>query len=57
MFEKLILPLFKAAFANASPDIRKFLVDSVAQLEVKAKATPNGVDDMLVIILKAVLDI
>ena len=41
---------------KASPEIRKEILKYVKQLEVKAKATPNKWDDVLIVLLKTVLD-
>ena len=57
MFERIVIPMFKYILGHASPEIRKSIVDFVNQLEVKAKATTNEIDDMLVMFLKAALDI
>ena len=40
---------------KASPEIRQALVDLVKDWEVKALATPNKVDDILVYLVKKVL--
>ncbi len=57
MFEKILVPLFKYILSHASPEIRKAIVDFVNGLEEKAKATANELDDILVMMLKAALDI
>ena len=40
---------------KASPEIRQALVDLVKDWEVKALATPNKVDDILVYLVKKIL--
>ena len=57
MWERLVLPLLKNAIEAATPDIRNQLVDFLKGLENMAKATPNPVDDLLVMLVRGILDL
>ncbi len=48
---------FKLIWPEVSPQIREKIVNFVKELEEKAKATPNPVDNILVAILKLALGI
>ena len=49
--------IIKSIMELVSPELRKFLVDAVLELEEKAKLTPNLWDDVLVLVLKKLLAI
>lgn len=49
--------ILKTIMELVSPELRKLLVDFVLDLEVKAAATPNPWDDVLVLVLKKMLAI
>ena len=49
------LKMLMMVLEKASPEIRQALVDLVKDWEVKALATPNKVDDILVYLVKKIL--
>jgi len=55
MSEKLLLWLITQVVANISEPLRNFLQQMVAQLENTANQTPNPWDNILVMLLKAIL--
>ncbi|MCP3678964.1 MAG: hypothetical protein GY782_01170 [Gammaproteobacteria bacterium] len=50
-----IAVLIQQLLSVITPELRKAVVEFVAQLEKQAKATPNKWDDIFVGLLKAVL--
>lgn len=52
-----LLKLFGKLLTVASPTIKAFLKQIVKELEAKAKATDNPIDDILVDLLEIVLNI
>ena len=52
-----ILRLITLVVTSASPELREMINKWVADLEEKAKATPNPFDDVLVGLIKVVLNI
>lgn len=54
---ELIIKLAGMIISGISPEIRKALIEFVTQLDRRAKATTNDWDDVLVFILKIVLNI
>lgn len=48
---------FKLVWPKVSPQIREAIVSFIKELEKKAEATPNPVDDILVAIIKLTLGI
>ena len=55
--EIIMWDMIKKIMEFVSPELRKLLIDFVLDLEVKAAATPNPWDDVLVFILKKMLAI
>ena len=49
--------LIKTIIGHASPDLKAMLEKMVKDWEVKAKATPNPWDDVLVFFVKKILGI
>lgn len=52
-----ILRMISVVIAAATPEILESLDRLVRELDEKAKATPNPIDDVLVGLLKAILNI
>lgn len=52
-----LLKLFSRLLVSASPTIKGFLKQLMDNLEAKAKATDNPIDDILVDLLKIILNI
>lgn len=52
-----ILRLITLIVGSASPELRKLIKDWVIELEVRAKETPNQFDDVLVGLIKIVLNV
>ena len=50
-----LIKTLTSALSAASPDIKAWLKEALDVLEVKAAATPNKYDDILVSILRSVL--
>ena len=53
--ERFLIQLLFQVLQMATPEVRKELCSLIAQLEEKAKKTPNGADDLLVYFLKNLL--
>lgn len=52
-----ILRMITLIVGAASPEIRESVKELIARLDEKAKATPNPIDDVLVGLLKVVLNV
>jgi len=52
-----LLRIMVLVVGSASPDLRKMIKEWVTELEIKAKDTPNPFDDVLVGLIKVVLNI
>lgn len=52
-----ILRLITLVVGSASPELRNIIKEWVTELEKRAKATPNPFDDVLVGLIKVVLNI
>lgn len=52
-----ILRLITLIVGSASPELRKLIKDWVIELEARAKETPNPFDDVLVGLIKIVLNV
>ena len=52
-----VLEMIRYVVGGASPAIRESIKAWVLELEVRAKETPNPMDDILVGLIKIVLDI
>ncbi|GAI90330.1 unnamed protein product [marine sediment metagenome] len=48
----IILELLEKLLKGISPKIREAILDFLKELEVKAKETPNPVDDIIVLLLR-----
>ncbi len=55
MMLNIIYKMFHKVLSGATPEIRSNIKDFLADLEEKASATPNPVDDILVLVLRIVL--
>lgn len=53
---KMLLPLLVAVLPKVSKEIRESLLKFLQGLQVKAKATPNPFDDIILAILIGILD-
>ena len=53
---KIIVSLLSTMIPQMSAEIKKAIIDFLKSLEVKAKATPNPLDDIVVVLLIAILD-
>lgn len=53
---KAIIELIIFIVRQASPQIKELLINFILDVEDKAKATPNPIDDILIDILKIMLD-
>jgi len=54
--DEWLLRLIRMIVSAASPEIRKNLAEWLIKLEAEAKKTENKCDDILVMILKAMLN-
>lgn len=54
---KVIVLLLPVIMDNITPEIREYVVNWIKTLEEKAKKTLNPVDDVLVEVMKVVLNI
>ena len=52
-----ILRLITLIVGSASPELRKLIKEWVTELELRAKETPNPFDDVLVGLIKIVLNV
>lgn len=52
-----ILRLIEIVLKSASPELRQFIIDWVKEIEAKAKETPNPWDDVLVGLIKVLLNV
>lgn len=52
-----ILRLISLIVGSASPELRKLIKEWVLELEKRAKETPNPFDDVLVGLIKIVLNV
>ncbi len=52
-----ILRLITLVVGSASPELRKIIKEWVLELEKRAKETPNPFDDVLVGLIKIVLNV
>ena len=50
----LITKLLSALIDSISPDVKKFILESIDKLDVKAQATKNPFDDILVKLLQSI---
>lgn len=57
IMEKIISRILEEIIKNMSPEIRKEIIEAVMKLDAKAKATVNPWDNLLVFLLKIILDI
>ncbi|MBA7715939.1 hypothetical protein ES703_124998 [subsurface metagenome] len=57
MWERLLITILKQIIKSATPDLSKDLVSFLDDLEKKAKATANPFDDLLVMIVRGILDL
>jgi hypothetical protein len=48
----IILDLLSKLLTGMSPKIRELILDFLKDLEVKAKETPNPIDDIIVLLLR-----
>ncbi|GAI82966.1 unnamed protein product [marine sediment metagenome] len=48
----LILKLLSKVLTGMSPKIREAILEFLKELEVKAKETPNPIDDIIVLLLR-----
>lgn len=55
MMLSIIYKMFHKVLSGATPEIRNQIKEFLADLEEKAAATPNPVDDILVLVLRIVL--
>ena len=51
-----VVKILSILITNISPDLKENISEAIRKLEVKAKATVNPFDDLLVELLKAILD-
>jgi len=54
--QKILARIVEELLKRMSPEIREELEQAVLKLEIKAKATVNPWDDLLVFLLKIVLE-
>ncbi len=50
----LITKLLSALIDHISPDVKKLILESIDKLDVKAQATKNPFDDILVKLLQSI---
>lgn len=55
--EKIISRILEEILKNMSPELRKEIIEAVRKLDEKAKATVNPWDNLVVLVLKILLDI
>lgn len=55
--KRIAIWILKNVAKKATPQLRGIFIDSVRKLELYAKGTDNPYDDILVTILKAVLEL
>lgn len=48
----IILDLLSKLLTGMSPKIRELILDFLKELEIKAKETPNPIDDIIVLLLR-----
>jgi len=56
IMQKILARIVEELLKRMSPEIREELEQAVLKLEIKAKATVNPWDDLLVFLLKIVLE-
>lgn len=52
-----IMKVILLVISSATPDIKNSIVEWLDDLEVRAKATPNPIDDVLVGLLKTIFNV
>lgn len=57
VLQKVVGRLVLFLINNISPQLREEIVAAVLRFEVKAKNTENEIDDIVVMLLKAILNI
>lgn len=56
MIKKILIPLLIQVINKASPEVRQLIKEQVIALEKKAEATKSPYDDIIVMIIKAILN-
>lgn len=57
MIQEILIKILVSAVQNATPAMRQALLDYLDEWEAKAKTTTNPFDDLLILILKALIGV
>lgn len=57
MIQEILIKILVSAVQNATPAMRQALLEYLNEWEAKAKTTDNPFDDLLILILKALLGV